>query len=135
MNYSAYFAKEKELKAKGFDFERSELVEQFTAGRKNGLSQLSHFEYAEFLRWLNSAFQQATNTEAKKCNQMRRKIIALFHKMGYKLENGNIDMQHVNDWCVKYGHKHKELNSYNYNELCDLLTQAESCYKSFLKAI
>lgn len=135
MNYSAYFAKEKELKAKGFDFERSELIEQFTEGRKNGLSQLSHFEYAEFLRWLNRTFQQVTNTESQKCNLMRRKIIALFHKMGYKLENGNIDMQRLNDWCKKYGHKHVELNAYNYNELCQLLTQAEKYYKSFIEAI
>lgn len=135
MNYSAYFAKEKELKTNGFDFERAELIQQFTDGRKSGLSDLSHFEYAEFLRWLNRTFQKATNTEAQKCNLMRRKIIALFHKMNYKLDDGKIDMQHVNEWCVKYGHKHVELNAYNYNELTTLLTQAENYYKTFIEAL
>ena len=66
---------------------------------------------------------------------MRRKIIAHFHKMDYKLESGQINMKRVNDWCVQYGHKHMELNAYDYNELTKLLHQAEQYYKTFIEGI
>ena len=129
MNYAKYFAIEKDIKQKGFEFDRSELIHQFTAGRKSGLKDLTYFEYAEFLSWISRTLEE-------KSNQMRRKIIALFHKMGYKLEGSDkINMKRVNDWCIKYGHKHVELNAYNYNELCALLTQAEKYYKTFIEAL
>ena len=143
MNYAKYFAIEKDIKKKGFEFDRSELIHQFTAGRKSGLKDLTYFEYAEFLSWISRTFQsnnptveQSNNPLEEKSNQMRRKIIALFHKMGYKLEGSDkINMKRVNDWCIKYGHKHVELNAYNYNELCALLTQAEKYYKTFIEAL
>ena len=58
MNYAAYFAKEKELKKQGFDLDRSELINLFTEGKRNGLSEMTPFEYAEFLRWLKLTFQK-----------------------------------------------------------------------------
>lgn len=151
MNYKSYFAIEKKIKQKGFDFNRSELIIQFTEAKKNRLSDLTYFEYAEFLRWLNLTFQTnnptihseafptiqpSNNPLYERSNQMRRKIIALFHKMGYKLDGTDkINLKRVNDWCVKYGHKHVELNAYDYSELCLLLTQVEKYYKSFITAL
>jgi len=137
MNYAQYFAIEKNLKQQGFDFERSELVAQFTAGKKSGLSALSYAEYKHFIIWLNEYFGSTNNNNHQKEreNLMRRKIIALFHKMGYKLETGKINIERVNQWCITYGRFHKELNDHTYNELTAVLSQVEIVYKSFLNTL
>lgn len=137
MNYSAYFAIEKKLKLQGFNFDRSELVSQFTANKKSGLKQLSHFEYNEFLKFLNSKFiaNGPADLQKEKCQAMRRKLIAIFCKMEYKTEDGRADMHAIEGWCLKYGKYHKKLNSHSYNELTEIITQAEKVYKTFIEGL
>lgn len=142
MSYTQYFAIETKLKKNGFKGDRHDLIMQFTDDLKSGLSDLTPHEYLNFIIWLNQSFESLTNAPKKEvdplaelCNKMRRKIIALFHKMDYRKPDGKIDMEHVNEWCVKYGHKHVPLNDYNYNELTKLLTQAENYYKTHIAGI
>ncbi len=130
--YKSYFAIEKKIKAQGFDFERSDIISQFTNGRKSGLSQLTHFEYAEFIRWLNRTYQsEAKPAPDDPCQTMRRKIIAIFRKMNYT-NNEKADMQRIEEWCLKYGKFKKKLNEHNYQELTELVTQAEFVQKSYI---
>lgn len=142
MNYNQYFAIESKLKKSGYKGDRHDLIMDFTKDQKSGLSDLTPSEYLHFILWLNQSFESLINTEkkevdpiAEKCNKMRRKIIAIFHKMDYRLPGGKIDMEHVNEWCIKYGHKHVQLNDYKYNELTKLLTQAENYYKTHIAGI
>lgn len=130
--YKTYFAIEKKIKAQGFNFERRDIIQQFTNGKKSGLSQLTHFEYAEFIRWLNRTYpSEQKSTTDDQCQLMRRKIIALFRKMGYT-NNDKADMQRIEEWCVKYGKFKKKLNAHPYEELTALVTQVESVYKSYI---
>lgn len=133
-DYKAYFAIEKSLKRKGFTETREDYIRKFTAGKKNGLSQLSAWEYKELIKWLKSVFQ---NNEAKVAadkyntpeNKMRRKIISLLkHKMNYTMAD-------IDKWCMKYSAQHKTLQQHTLDELPTLVTQAENLYKSFLKGI
>jgi hypothetical protein len=134
MNYAQYFAIEKKLKNQGFEFERSELIQQFTSDKKSGLTELSAWEYKEFLKFLNTNFKLNNPDDQKeKCQVMRRKLIALFHKMNYKTEDGKADMPAINGWCEKYGKFHKKLNFHNYSELTEIITQAEKVYKSYIE--
>jgi len=137
MNYKEYFAIEKTLRNKGFDFDRSELIDQFTNGKKKGLTALSAWEYKEFLLWLNRSFQnqpqQPTDSERK--DKMRKKIIAILCKMGYKKPQGGADMPRIQEWATKYGATHKTFNAYSYIELTQLVTQAELMYNKYLKAL
>lgn len=132
--YAAYFAMEREVKQIGFNVDRSELVSQFTDGQKNGLTDLSDFQYQEFLRWLRPIIQEAKNDHQENWknspeNRMRRKIIALFiHRMGYTYKE-------LDEWCVKSGEFKKALNDHTYNELTKLVTQAEKVHASFIQQL
>lgn len=135
MNYTAYFAIEKKLKNQGFDFERSELVSQFTDGKKSGLKELTAFEYSEFLKMLNSRFVKVEPSRPpvnEVLQNQRRKIISLFRKMGYEKDH-KADMQRIYGWVLEYGYLHKSLNQYNEKELPKLVTQAEKVYTTYLR--
>ena len=65
---------------------------------------------------------------------MRRKVIALFRKMGYECD-GKADMRKIYAWAEKYGKYHKPLNGHNGKELSGLVSQVESMYQSFLREL
>tara|TARA_R110002111_G_scaffold206272_1_gene270645 strand:- start:403 stop:669 length:267 start_codon:yes stop_codon:yes gene_type:complete len=73
--------------------------------------------------------------EEIRSDKMRKKVISLFIKQGYTLPNGKADMLAVEAWCEKYGYLKKPFNSYKYEELPKLVTQAENMYYSFLKTV
>lgn len=136
------------------------LVESFTGGRETSSTGMKNNEAIDLIKHLKGELQKqkqpAANTDpkhignamptfksnspAQKANTMRKKIIALSHQMGWSAihpTSGNkiADMARINDWCVKYGHLHKELNEYSLAELPTLVTQFQNFYDSFLKAI
>lgn len=142
--YKEYFAIESKIKKQGFDIERSDVIRQFSNGRKQGLSQLTTFEYQELLRWLNRKF--ATNQQNQKTDpkihpefneaedRQKKKIIALFCKMGY-VKDDKADIYRINGWAMKYGHLHKKMNDYHGADLTMLVSQAEEVYKTFLDGL
>lgn len=135
--YAQYFATEKDLLKDGIPVDRSVLVQEFTKGTCHSLTDMTDWQYSEFLRWLRTKCDDL-RYEAKtldKCNQMRRKIIALFHKVNWKKPDGRIDMERVDAWCIKYSQFHKSLNQHKYTELVKLCTQVENLYKSFIKTV
>lgn len=130
MKYNAYFALEKRLVKAGFTADRSDLILSFTRGRTASLRELSPSQYKAFLQWVKARFHlEQEQWQQRPENQMRRKIYALFvHHMGYTREG----LEH---WCTQYGKYHKGLNAHTYNELVDLVTQAEQVYTSFTKVL
>lgn len=133
MNYAQYFAIEKKLKNQGFDFERDELIAQFTSGKKSGLKELTATQYREFLVFLNLRFSSAPVQKPSEgvMQVQRRKIIALFRKMGYE-KDFKADMPRIYSWVIKFGHLHKSMNDHTADELPSLVTQAEAVYKSYI---
>jgi hypothetical protein len=134
MNYAQYFAIEKKLKNQGFDFERSELIKQFTEDKKSSLKELTATEYREFLKLLNSRFAtvdkpKLTDSELRQ----RKKVIALFCQMGYTNSDDAPDMKRINAWIGNYGHLKHNLNYYFGSNLTKLVTQAQEVYNTFLR--
>jgi hypothetical protein len=139
--YKEYFAIESKIKKQGFDIERSDVIRQFSNEKKQGLSQLTPFEYRELLRWLNKRFgpnQQKPKTDHKTHpdfneveDRQKKKIIALFCKMGYVKDN-KADIYRINGWAMKYGHLHKKMNDYHGADLTKLVSQSEEVYKTFV---
>lgn len=140
--YAQYFAIEKDLKKRGFDFEREELIEMFTDGEKDSLRELSNEEYHQFIQWLNEnnsdgkMFAASFDiSEEAVANNQRRKIIALLTKLGYVTARNKADMPRIYAWVEKYGYLNKPMNQYGSTELPKLVYQAESFYKSHIERL
>lgn len=106
--------------------DRERLALQYSKGRTGQTSKLYVNECSELISDLQ---KQADNSSDK----MRKKILSIAHSMGWQLEqNGRliVDMERVNNWCVKYGYLHKRLNSYSARELVRLVSQFEEMYHS-----
>lgn len=106
--------------------ERERLALQYSNGRTERTSKLYVNECSELISDLQ---KQADNSPDK----MRKKILSMAHSIGWQLEvNGRlvVDMERVNNWCVKYGYLHKRLNSYTAGELVKLVSQFEEMYQS-----
>lgn len=135
--YAKYFAIEKRLKAMpGFDIERSEMIEEFTDGKKSSLKDLTETEYREFCtsiqKLINNPQPSKADWQHTPANIMRKKLIMYCAKVGW-VKNGAADMERIQNWVLKYGYLKKELNTYTEAELPKLLTQAESMYADYLK--
>jgi len=149
--YAAYFALEGKIKSLGFDPDRHELVGQFTNGGKDGLSQLSHVEYLEFLRWLKDRFRlenpppnplpgrgsaRASDREVRDrttLDKKRKRVIANMCQAGYVLPSGKPDMMAIEKWVLQQKHK-KPFNVLTSRELSELIVAAEGVKRHFIKA-
>ena len=129
MQYKEYFAIEKKMRSMGWHGDRAELIESFTNGRKSSLRELSVKEYRAFIASLNAdkkAKPEDNDWQNSPENIMRRKVYSLFvYKMQYSEPQ-------FHKWCVKYGKFHKPLQEHTYNELVELVSQAEKVYASFI---
>ena len=135
--YKQYFAIEKKLKKIGFNMTRAEYIESFTEGKKSSLKELTPREYNEFIQYLNRLINNQPKSDWKNSpeNKMRRKIISFFKKMNYTKPDDTADMEAIENWCIKYGYLHKNLNKYDSQELPKLITQVEQVYKTFIEAL
>ena len=111
---------------------------EYSNGRTESSKELSNTEMLTIIHDLEKGFK-----ELDRCDVMRKKIISMAHEMGWRVKSQDvrsksqdikpkIDIQRVDNWCVKYGAYHKGLNAHNYTELVHLLSQFEQFYQSFL---
>lgn len=113
----------------GLRDEKESIVQAFTGGRTTHSSEMSGSEAAALIGHLKSL-----NPIQGRADKMRNKILGMAHDMHWET-NGKVDMERVNNWCTKYGHRHKPLDDYTYEELPTLVSQFEGVYKSHLKGI
>lgn len=64
--------------------------------------------------------------------KMRNKILYYAHEMNWENAPGHVDMQRVDNWCIKFSYLHKKLNQYEYQELPRLISQMQQVYKHYL---
>lgn len=135
--FAQYFAIEKRILEEGYVVTREKLISDFTDNRKKGLKELTEVEYLFFIHWLQQNYPAPLNApnpmtgEQMGLDLMRKKIIALFRKMGYNIGN-EADMKRIYSWVNKYGYLKKKLNEYTADELPMLVSQVERVYKSTL---
>lgn len=130
-NYNTFYAIQKKLKEVGHDIEKEVLVDQYTSNRTESLKEMTPFEYKEMIKDLSALLKKGEREDwqASAENKMRRKIIAIFkHQMSYTMDQ-------IDEWCKVYGKFNKPLNDHKHHELVQLVTQAESVYKSYVKSI
>lgn len=111
------------------------IVSGICFGRTESIRELTDTEVGYLIEYLNNE-QRKKNGDNDAANRQRRKIIALAHQLHWHLPGTlNIDMQRVNDWCIKYGYLHKKLNSYTEKELPTLVTAFTNMYNAEIKKL
>lgn len=105
-----------------------ELLYSGTNGRTTRTNELQLAEAAALI----TAFQAETHKEKDPADVMRKKIISMAHRLGWKQAGTErVDMARINNWCQASGYLHKPLNSYSYAELPKLVSQFTQMYLSY----
>lgn len=115
----------------GLRDEKENIVRSFTTGRTTSVRAMSFNQAAALIGHLKSL-----DVEDKAGDKMRNKIISMAHEMGWrKPGTDQIDMKHLNGWCIAHSYLKKKLDDYKYRELPKLVSQFEEVYKSYLKTL
>jgi len=117
--------------------EKVKIVKHITRDRTSSLKDMSYNETQDIVTYLQGVTGQKAvdRPKEKPGDDMRRKIISRAHEMHWKLSNGKVDMERVNNWCLQYSGKNKKLNHFTVAELPTLVTQFEFVYQSFLTGL
>ncbi len=110
---------------------KAELAFTYSAGRTSSTSELNQDEVKALINFLKKEAKQPDSPKEK----MVRKILSMAHEMRWELPGGKVDMNRLNDWCVKYGYKHKPLDQHTESELSLIVTQFERMYQDFMQGI
>lgn len=123
------------------------IVASFTGGRETSCKKMKLSEINRAIDSLQQQYPQTSSNKVAKVHfdpkpgdNMRKKIIGMAHTMGWQIwdvKKGRFvaDMEHINDWCLKYGQFHKVLNAHTEEELVQLVNQFEKVDKSFWKSL
>jgi hypothetical protein len=114
----------------GLQGRRHAIVWDYSSCRTESSKELTDQETNRLIRDLEKGFK-----ELDRCDVMRKKIISQAHEMGWELTGHKADMARIEAWCIKSGYLHKGLNKYTYAELPGLVSQFDSVYQSFMKAL
>ena len=114
---------------------KANLIKQYTGGRETSTKGLLINEYGELIQDLQGLVNNKRKPGDLQAARKRKLLLHYAHMMQWELATGKVDMQRVNDWCVKYGQYHKALNEHNTSELSHLLVQFEKAFQSFLKSV
>ena len=122
----AYFIYESRVKRSKPKFDRKQLLQELF--KLESLKELQPQQLQILLADMRGTIYILNVKE----NRQRRKVIALFCQMEY-VSNKKADMVRINDWCIKYGHRHVDLSNYYGADLTALVSQVEKVYASFIK--
>lgn len=114
----------------GLMAQKKSLVAGVSNGRTESTKELTMDEAIALINYLK---QQ--NTDDLKADQMRKKILSMAHRLRWEKEDGSVDVDAVNTWCMNKSYAKKPLNEYTYKELPKLVTQFQQVYSSLIKQL
>jgi hypothetical protein len=116
-------------------------VRQYTDERETSTTKLTWKEAQDMITGLSKLAEKQiiaripiSDTD-KQADRKRKLILHYAHQMGWENDDMKVDVERVNNWCIKYGQFHKALNNHDVTELSHLIVQFEHVYKDFLKAM
>jgi hypothetical protein len=122
--------------------DKKSIIKSFSGGRTESSKELTFNEAGAVI-----AHFQSMDQEDRRSNKMRNYVLSMAHEMGWEKEGikievagttyskKKVDVERVNNWCVKFGYLHKKLDEYTYEELPKLVSQFEEVYKGHLKGV
>lgn len=118
------------ISKQGLRDHKEDIVLEYTRGREKSVSGLRFTEAKALIAHLKA--QTGSNTKSA-ADIMRNKILSQAHELGWEHTKGKIDMGRVNEWCIKYGHKHCRLDLYQDDDLPMLVSQFEKMYIQYIE--
>lgn len=125
------------IQCKTLGIDSSEQAYSYSEGRTEHVSSLYFDEANSLIKMLSAALSEP-ETPADK---MKFKILSIAHEMGWELPGisstgkRRINMEKVDNWCIKFGYSHKPLDQHEEHELPALVTQFEKAYQFYLKNV
>jgi hypothetical protein len=114
------------LHRKGLHDHKDAIVLEYTAGRTTHLTEMRQPETQALIKSL---------TGPDKKDAMTGKILSMAHEMGWELPGGKVDMQRINNWCIKYTAHKKPLDQIPEKDLPKVVTVFEKVYMSFMRGV
>lgn len=111
--------------------DKEDLIWVYTDERSTSIRDLSFSEAKQVIQSLTKGVVLPLTPAAK----MRRKILSMAHELNWELDNGKIDMDRVNRWCIQYGYLGKPLDQYRTAELPALVFAFENMHRKHLEGI
>lgn len=108
-----------------------ELAYSFSNSRTQSVSGMFSHEAWELIQHL----EEDNGNQPTSLVKMQRKILSMAHEQNWKNFDGKINMDKVNNWCIKYGYLHKRFNDYTEAELPALVTAFERMYGKHLNSV
>lgn len=119
----------------GLTNQKANIIAGITNGRTESSKELNPIEVGELIKWLQVEDKRMFDKQKEQCNQMRRKILAKAHRIGWELSDGKADVQRVNNWCIEKSYLKKPLNDYTFAELPELVSQFDKVYNYYINII
>lgn len=114
------------LYKEGISCAENDMALQFSNNRTKELKDLTPAETQALIEDLNGKSPK---------DKMVAKILSMAHEMKWKLPNGKVDMERINNWCIKHTSYHKPLDKLTPTELGKVVSIYQKIYKTFLKSL
>lgn len=112
------------LRLTGLEGQKAALVAGISNGRTESRKDLTYAEGMELIKYLQGEAAKVQDSS----NQMRRKMIAKCHNMGWAPAVPSLDA-----WCREKGYLKKPLMEYTAKELPKLVSQFDKVYQSHIR--
>ena len=129
--------------------DKESIISTFSAKRTTSSKELTFNEAGAIIEHF-----QSMDLSQRRSERMRNKILMFAHEMGWETSPSvplrveregsprtdikpkkKVDIERINNWCIKFGYLHKKLDEYTYEELPKLVSQFEEVYKGHLKGV
>lgn len=125
------------LSKAGLSDDKDRLVMEYTNNRTVHLSEMNHQEAQAMFDGLSALMGLKTepkNDRSPARTKMVRKVLYMAHEMNWELPNSRkVDMNRVNNWCMKHSPFHCKLDDVDTDDLPRLVAVFTKVYESFLK--
>lgn len=118
------------LRASGFEEveDKEDYIEELTDGRTKSLRELTYSEFNDMVNHLDKE-------RIAKREKMVNKVLSLAHEMLWELPDGKVDMERVNNFCMKRTPQKVKLDEVKYKDLPTVVSIFEKMHMEFLKAL
>jgi hypothetical protein len=136
------------LNKHGLMADKKDIIRNVSAAKYDSTKQLTYDEAAQLIAFLNTTGNKEQAEIDIKVIRMRKKFFAMCFEIGWIGQQSTVDSRQpgkivlkndysaVDNWLLKFGYLHKELNKYTYKELPKLLSQFEfGPYKEYMSKL